>query len=206
MNLYHVTKFPPYFPFTLYCFYTKISSFIPVLTIGIVRDCFYLLIFYSEKFSTWVWSLPFAVNMNLNLSNLMSLRKTRDCSYPATAQLTRRIQIRFHELTKFLHVQGCWKWNENRPKQPLAFSTIPFSKHVFIQFLKVFSSKLISVSTAQQRVRWIRVTSYHFDISIRNCANESVNLQLDNIQCQLKKNNHWFVSQTQGWIKQLYMG
>ena len=54
MNLYHVTKFPPYFPFTLYCFYTKISSFIPVLTIGIVRDCFYLIIFYSEKFSTWI--------------------------------------------------------------------------------------------------------------------------------------------------------
>ena len=38
-----------YFPFTLYCFYTKISSFIPVLTMGIVRDCFCLLIFYSEK-------------------------------------------------------------------------------------------------------------------------------------------------------------
>ena len=63
MNLYHVTKFPPYFPFTLYCFYTKISGFMPVLTIGIVRDCFYLLIFYSEKFSTRVWFLPFAVNV-----------------------------------------------------------------------------------------------------------------------------------------------
>ena len=50
--LYHVTKFPPYFPFTLYCFHKKISSFMSVLTIGIVRDCFYLLIFYSEKFST----------------------------------------------------------------------------------------------------------------------------------------------------------
>ena len=49
-NLYHVSKFPPYFPFTLYCFYTKISSFMLVLTIGIVRNCFYLLIFYSEKF------------------------------------------------------------------------------------------------------------------------------------------------------------
>ena len=58
VNLYHMTKFPPYFPFTLYCFYTKTSSFIPVLTIGIVRDCFYLLIFYS------------AVNVNLNLSNV----------------------------------------------------------------------------------------------------------------------------------------
>ena len=66
MNLYHVTKFSPYFPFPLYCFYTKISSFMPVLTIGIVRDCFYLLIFYSEKFSISVWRLPFAVNVNLN--------------------------------------------------------------------------------------------------------------------------------------------
>ena len=63
-----MTKFSPYFPFTLHCFYTKISSFMRVLTIGIFRDCFYLLIFYSEKFSTWVWRLPFTVNVNLNLS------------------------------------------------------------------------------------------------------------------------------------------
>ena len=69
-NLYHVTKFSTYFPFTLCWFYTKISSFMPVLTIGVVRDCFYLLIFYSEKFSTWVWRLPFAVNENLSLSNI----------------------------------------------------------------------------------------------------------------------------------------
>ena len=41
----------------------------PVLTIGIVQDCFYLLnIFYSEKFSTWLWRLPFLVNENRNLS------------------------------------------------------------------------------------------------------------------------------------------
>ena len=40
-----------------------------VLTIGIVRDCFYLLIFYSAKFSAQVWRLPFAVNVDLNLSN-----------------------------------------------------------------------------------------------------------------------------------------
>ena len=57
MNLNHVTKFPPYFPFTLCCFYTKISSLMPVSTIGIVRDCFYLFIFYFEKFSAWVWLL-----------------------------------------------------------------------------------------------------------------------------------------------------
>ena len=40
VNLYHVTKFSPYFLFTLYCFFTKISSFTSVLTTGIVRDCF----------------------------------------------------------------------------------------------------------------------------------------------------------------------
>ena len=48
----HLIKFSPYSPFTLYCFYTKISSFMPILIIGIVPDCFYLLIFFSEKFST----------------------------------------------------------------------------------------------------------------------------------------------------------
>ena len=40
----------------------------PVLSTRIVLDCFYLLIFYSEKFSTDVWRLPYAVNVNLNLS------------------------------------------------------------------------------------------------------------------------------------------
>ena len=54
VNLYSVTKFSPYFLLTLYCFHANISSFMSVLTIGIVRDCFYLLIFYSEKFSTLV--------------------------------------------------------------------------------------------------------------------------------------------------------
>ena len=36
----HLIKFSPYFPFTLYCFYPKISSFMPILIIGIVPDCF----------------------------------------------------------------------------------------------------------------------------------------------------------------------
>ena len=44
----------------------------PVLSTRIVLDCFYLLIFYSEKFSTDVCRLPYAVNVNLNLS-IMSL-------------------------------------------------------------------------------------------------------------------------------------
>ena len=41
----------------------------PVLSKRIVLDCFYLLIFYFEKFSTAVCRVPCAVNVNLNLSN-----------------------------------------------------------------------------------------------------------------------------------------
>ena len=40
----------------------------PVLSTRIVLDCFYLLIFYSEKFSTDFCRLPYAVNVNLNHS------------------------------------------------------------------------------------------------------------------------------------------
>ena len=39
-----------------------------VLSKRIVLDCFYLLIFYFDKFSTDVCRLPYAVNVNLNLS------------------------------------------------------------------------------------------------------------------------------------------
>ena len=45
----------------------------PVLSTRIVLDCFYLLIFYSEKFSTDVCRLPYAVNVNLNLSNIFTV-------------------------------------------------------------------------------------------------------------------------------------
>ena len=47
--LYHVTKFPIYLSFTVYYFYTQISSFTQFC---IHEKCFYLLIFYFEKFST----------------------------------------------------------------------------------------------------------------------------------------------------------
>ena len=89
VNLYHVTKFSTYSPFSLYCFYTKISSFMPDITIGIVWDCFYLLIFYSEKFSTWVWRLQFAVNVNLNLSNVGRSRVNVNVEPRSTFTLTR---------------------------------------------------------------------------------------------------------------------
>ena len=44
----------------------------PALSIRIALDCFYLLIFYSEKFSTDVCRLPYAVNVNRNLSNALT--------------------------------------------------------------------------------------------------------------------------------------
>ena len=44
----------------------------PVLSTRIVLNCFYLLIFYSEKFSTDVCRLPYAVNVNLNLSAILT--------------------------------------------------------------------------------------------------------------------------------------
>ena len=80
MNLYHVTKFSPYFSCTVHCLYTRISSFMPVLSIRIVLDCFYLLIFYFEKFSTHVCRLPYAANVNLILSNaLLWTRSSSHC-------------------------------------------------------------------------------------------------------------------------------
>ena len=75
MNLYHLPKFSPYFPFTLYCFYTKISSFMPVLTIWVVLDvciCFFL---FWEILNM---SLTFAVNVNLNL--VLYTAMVRKCS------------------------------------------------------------------------------------------------------------------------------
>ena len=38
------------------------------LSIRIVLSCFYLLIFYFETFSTWIWRFPFAVYVMFKLS------------------------------------------------------------------------------------------------------------------------------------------
>ena len=45
------------------------SSFTQFFIHKIGLSCFYLFIFYFEKFSTWIWHLPFAVYVRLNLSN-----------------------------------------------------------------------------------------------------------------------------------------
>ena len=68
MNLCNVTKFSLYLSFTVNYFYKKIGSFMLVLSMKIVVDCFYLLIVYSKKFSTWVCRSPFVINVTLNLS------------------------------------------------------------------------------------------------------------------------------------------
>ena len=39
----------------------------------IVLSCFYLLIFHFEKFSTWIWRLPFAVYVKRKLSSISPL-------------------------------------------------------------------------------------------------------------------------------------
>ena len=53
----------------------------PALSIRIALDCFYLLIFYSEKFSTDVCLLPYAVNVNLNLSNVFTGRRDKKVAF-----------------------------------------------------------------------------------------------------------------------------
>ena len=85
--MYHVIKFSPYFSFTVDCFYTKISSFMLVLSTRIVLDFFYLLIFYSEKFSTDVCRLPYAVNVNLNLSIVIKSPLCALCCIVHTANM-----------------------------------------------------------------------------------------------------------------------
>ena len=48
-----------------------------VLSTRIVLDCFYLRIFYSEKFSTDVCRLSYAVKVNLNLSTDSKFQATQ---------------------------------------------------------------------------------------------------------------------------------
>ena len=55
----------------------------PALSIRIALDCFYLLIFYSEKFSTDVCRLPYAVNLNLNLSIVSQTRTLKQMLFLA---------------------------------------------------------------------------------------------------------------------------
>ena len=62
VNLYHVTKFPlifRYFPFTLYCFYTKISQFYANCNQRNRTGLFFICLI-------WFWEI---LNLSLTLSN-----------------------------------------------------------------------------------------------------------------------------------------
>ena len=67
----------PYLSPTVHYFYTYISGWISGFTQFFIHEnfvsCFYLLIFYFEKFSTGIWRLPFAIYVKLKLSNIMEV-------------------------------------------------------------------------------------------------------------------------------------
>ena len=88
-NLYHLIKFSLYLSFTVHYLYKEVSCFLPVLYIRIVLSCFYLLIFYFEKFSSWIWHLLFAVSMTLNLSN--------------NNKIYHRVKSKNHHISQLIH-------------------------------------------------------------------------------------------------------
>ena len=90
----------------------------PVLTIGIVRDCSYLRIFYSEKFSTWDWRLPFAVLENLSdKSQNQEILSTFSMPYACVSSFRPffgQISLPFHKLQLVksppFYIREAWKW------------------------------------------------------------------------------------------------
>ena len=54
------------------------------LSIRIVLSCFYLLIFYFEKFSTWIWYMLFAIYMKLKRYSTVKILQD---SKPVTMEL-----------------------------------------------------------------------------------------------------------------------
>ena len=64
----------PSFPFNyrlLFIISTrKLAASCNFLSKRIVLSCFYLLIFYFEKFSTWIWRLTFAIYVKLKFPNI----------------------------------------------------------------------------------------------------------------------------------------
>ena len=64
------------------------------LSIRIVLSCFYLLIFYFEKFSTWIWRLPFAVYVKRRLEHKPQKDKEISIvSYSAREKHTAKLNI-----------------------------------------------------------------------------------------------------------------
>ena len=57
-------------------------------SIRIVLSCFYVLIFYFEKFSTWIWRMSFAVYAKLKLSNIWAQLLSKHGKKSSSAGLT----------------------------------------------------------------------------------------------------------------------
>ena len=56
---------------------TKVSSFVPVQLVTIICDSFCPLIFDFEKFSTWIWPLPFDVYAKRRFTKILVTCHTR---------------------------------------------------------------------------------------------------------------------------------
>ena len=121
MNLYYVTKFSPYFPFTLYCFYTKISSFMPVLSIEIVRVAFICLfsILRNSQLDSAVCRLvcgkreSFKISLlgNLTWKSCGNIKKcTRKCA-PRTVLLSHSLSLFcFFDLLISVNLRIFYSW------------------------------------------------------------------------------------------------
>ena len=111
MNLYHLTKFSLDLSFTVFYLYTIISGFTPVLSIRIVLDSFYLPIFYSEKFSTWICRLPFAVcrlpfAVNVTLKSLQSVSHLNWTSMATTERIYFMAETNLFLRIKLFHLRS----------------------------------------------------------------------------------------------------
>ena len=85
----------------------------PVLSKRIVLDCFYLLIFYFEKFSTDVCRLPCAVNVNLNLSTVNPSR--------SKIEFKERLSAPFNERLKIFSVYDVFGFRSSEDRQSIVF-------------------------------------------------------------------------------------
>ena len=84
----HVTKFSSVLPVFYQCLRLPKNkySFTLFSSIRIVLDCFNLLIFYFEEFSTWIWCLPFSINVTLILSNMQNYNKLSQSQFDYSIQ------------------------------------------------------------------------------------------------------------------------
>ena len=102
----------------------------PALSIRIALDCFYLLIFYSEKFSTDVCRLPYAVNLNLNLSNRAK---------NANRQLA--IKLIWHQTV------ACFRWGLIKFRAVIPHTCGKFMQH--LESCLLWQLKLMACSTSR---------------------------------------------------------